>query len=322
MWFLLIVLALVILYLVYEYRLRRPDQIVLYEMHGKIGLRKGRFYARHFSLVLPRAVHSSEINVDAAAKGNLDIKVRLALSVALSAENIETLIKVGGWNKTAVAAAASELETVVQSFVREFTEKFEIEELSSEKIYSYLDEKIRISKQRFGLEVISVAVMSVDIVDTKIAEAIRQQESARILEQTEELSQKGRIAAAKWKFQADEQVALLENQLELKRFELKKAEVEKEAEISRKRVEEELKRKNMQLEYERQELELLKANPELLILTPQAARLAEASQALRNAKTVVSLSSKDMSLGSELAGALQNFLQNSLTTSTRKSKEK
>lgn len=322
MWVLIAVLVILALYLVYEYRLRKPDQIVLYESHGKIGLKKGRFYPRHFSLVLPRTVHSSEISVDATAKGNLDIKVRLALSVALSLENIETLIKVGGWNRSAVEKASTELETLVHSFVREFTDKFEIEELSSERLYNDLEGKLRISKEKFGLEIISIAVQSLDIVDTKIADAIRQQESARILEQTENLNQKGRIAAAKSRFHADEEIASLENQLELKKYELKKAEVEKEAEISEKRVEEELKRKNMQLDYERQELELLKNNPELLILTPQAARLAEASQALRNAKTVVSLSSKDMSLGSELASALQNFLQNSLSTGTRKSKEK
>ncbi len=320
MWVLIILVVLFALYLVYEYRVRRPDQIILYELHGKIGLRKGRFYPRHFSLVLPRTVHSSQISVDATAKGNLEIKVRLAMSVVLSTEDVETLIKVGGWNRSAAEAAASELEAVIQGLVQEFTEKFEIEELSSEKIYRNLEGKIQTSGQKFGLEVISVAVQSLEILDTKIADAIRQQESARILEQTEELNQKGRIAAAKWRFQVDEQIALLENQLELKKHDLKKAEVEKEAEVSKKRVEEELKRKNMQLEYEKQELELLKNNPELLILTPQAARLAEASQSLRNAKTVVSLSSKDMSLGSELANALQNFLQNSLTPANKKSK--
>ncbi len=316
------VLILLVLYLVYEYRLRRPDQIALYESDGKIALRKGRFYPRHFSLELPRTVHSSQISIDASAKGNLDVKVRVAMSVALSLNNLETLIKVGGWNKSAVEKAANELETVVHSFVREFTEKFEIEELSSEKIYDYLNDKIRVSRDKFGLEMISIAVQSLEILDARIADAIRQQESARILEQTEALSQKGRIAAAKSRFQADEQIALLENQLELKKYDLKRAEVEKEADISKKRVEEELKRKNMQLEYERQELELLKNNPELLILTPQAARLAEASQALRNAKTVVSLSSKDMSPGSELINTLQTLLQNSLATGTRKSKEK
>ncbi len=314
--------VLVIIYLLYEYRLRKPDQIALFESKAGIAIRKARFYPRHFSLVLPRAIHSAQISTDATAKGNLDIKVRLTISVTLSMDNLETLIKVGGWSNSAVEKAADELETMVHGFVREFTERLGIEDLSSVEIYKYLTEKTRMSKANFGLEVISLSIQSIEILDTKIADAIRQQESARILEQTETLDQRGRLAAARSKFEADEQIALLENRLELKKYDLKKAEVEKEAEISKKRVEEELKRKNMQLEYEKNELELLRNNPELLILTPQAARLAEASQALRNAKTVVSLSSKDNSLGSDLANALQGLLRNYLASGSRKPKEK
>lgn len=305
------VFAALLLYLIYEYRLRRPDQLVLYESDGRIVLRKGRFYPRHLSLVLPRTIHSVQMDIDASAKGNLDVKVRLAMSIALSLEHVDALIKAGGWNSLAVQEAAKELQIVVYSFVREFAEKFELEDLSSDKILGYLKEKISISEPKFGLEVISISVQSLEILDHKIADAIRQQESARILEQTEELNQKGRIASAKARFQAEEQIALMESELELKKYELKKAELEKDAEISRKRIEEELNRKKLQLEYEKQEIELLKNNPELLILTPQAARLAEASQALRNARTIVSLSSKDFSQGSELINVLQNLLKNS-----------
>lgn len=322
MFALVAIFASLVFYLLYEYRLRRPDQLVLYESNGKIVLRKGRFYPRHFSLVLPRTIHSVQMNIDASAKGNLDIKVRLAMSVALSLEHVDVLIKAGGWNNSAVQEAAKELEIVVYSLVREFTEKFEVEDLSSEKILDYLKNKIGVSKENFGLDVISISVQSLEILDQKIAEAIRQQESARIFEQTEELNQKGRIAAAKAKFHAEEEIALMESELELKKFELKRAEIEKDAEISRRRVEEELNRKKMQLEYEKQEIELLKNNPELLILTPQAARLAEASQSLKNARTVVSLSSKDGSPGSELINILQNLLQNSFNNLNSKSKEK
>ena len=46
----------------------------------------------------------------------------------------------------------------------------------------------------------------------------------------------------------------------------------------------------MRLAYEKEELEVLKSSPELLMLTPQVARLAEASQNLKNARTVISLS--------------------------------
>ena len=44
------------------------------------------------------------------------------------------------------------------------------------------------------------------------------------------------------------------------------------------------------------------------MLTPQAARLAEASQGLKNARTIVSLSPQDLSQGSDLLGTLQRML--------------
>lgn len=316
-----IIILVIILFLLYEYRLRKPDQLVLYESDGKIILKKGRFYPRHLCLVLPRTIHSVQLNIDSTAKGNLDIKIRMTLSVALSLENIHKLVKIGGWNTRAVEKATKELEILIESWVRELTEKYEIEELSGEKIYQFLNKNTDISKDKFGLEIVSISIQLIEILDTKIADAIKQQESARILEQTEELNQKARIAAAKAKFKAEEEIALLENQLEMKKYELKNKEIEKEAAIAEKRVQEELKRKQMQLEFESKELELLKNNPELLLLTPQAARLAEASQTLKNARTVVSLSSADLPQGSELSVLFQNFLHN-LTESRKKNSER
>jgi hypothetical protein len=74
----------------------------------------------------------------------------------------------------------------------------------------------------------------------------------------------------------------------------------------------------MFLELDRSELELLKNSPELLMLTPQAARLAEASQSLKNARTVVSLSPHEMSLGSELIGLFQKFLEKAVNGQPKK----
>jgi len=54
-----------------------------------------------------------------------------------------------------------------------------------------------------------------------------------------------------------------------------------------KRIEDELSKKRLQLAVDNEELSMLKNNPELLMLTPQAARLAEASQSLKNAKTML-----------------------------------
>ncbi len=322
MWITIGVLAVIIIGLVYEYRLRRPDQIVLYESSGEITKRTGRFYPRHFSLALPNTTQSVQLAVETSAKGNLDIKVKLSVTVAASTENVHALVKIGGWNKDAVSKAAKELETLIHSMVKEFTEKYEIEELSSEKIYNYLNEKIFVSRQMLGLDIISLTVQSFEAVDSKISDAMRMQESARILEQTEELNQKARIAASKAKLKADEQIALMENALELKKYELKKVELENESVLAEKRMQDELKRRKMQLELDKEDLALLKNNPELLMLTPQAARLAEASQSLKNAKTIVSLSPNEISQGSELLGMFQKFIQNAAGNSSKKDEAK
>ena len=321
MWYGIIIIVAVIIFL-YEYRLRKPDQLVLTEAKGKIILRTSRVYPKDFSLVLPKTTQSMQLTVESSAKGNLDIKVKLSVAVSLAAGNINQLIKVGGWNSGAVAKAAKEFETVLQSFIKEFTEKYEIEELSSEKIYNHLIDKVGISKEQFGLETVSVSVQSFEVVDQKIAEAIRQQESARILEQTELLNQKARITAAKAKLKADEEIAFLENELELKKFDLKRTELDKESELADKRMKEELNRKKLNLEFEKEELELLKNNPELLILSPQAARLAEASQTLKNARTVVNLSPSEIAQGSDLLNVFQNFLQKSVGSSPKKKDDK
>jgi hypothetical protein len=68
----------------------------------------------------------------------------------------------------------------------------------------------------------------------------------------------------------------------------------------------------MRLAFEIEELEVLKSSPELLMLTPQAARLAEASQNLKNARTVISLSPQESTHGSELLNLFQELLQKAL----------
>lgn len=316
-WLIAIIIATLV-YILIEYRLRKPDQLVLYEVNDKIGKRKTKFYPRHFSLVLPKTTHSSEIDIDSTAKGSLEIKIKLNLVASLSEKNIDSLIKVGGWNKNSVSKAIKEFEAVIESLVKDYTDKFEIEELSSEKIQNHISEKLEISKEKYGIEIISISVKSFEIVDSKIADAIRQQESARILEQTELLNQKARITAAKAKLKADEEIALLENELELKKLELKQKELEKEFQLADKKTEEELKRKKLNLEYEKAELEILKNNPELLLLSPQAAKLAEASQSLKNARTVVNVSPNEISQGVDLISLFQNFLENTFKKSEQK----
>jgi hypothetical protein len=316
----IIVIAVITVFL-FEYRIKRPDQIILFESSGKILIRKSRFYPKHFSLALPYTSYSAQLVMESVAKGNLDIKIKISLTVVASLGNITALIRTGGWSSAAVSKSAKELEIIINSLVKEYTEKHEIEELSSEKISDYLNEKVKINREKLGLEIISLTIQSFEALDPNISNALKQQESARILEQTELLKQKARITAARAKLKADEEIAILENVLELKKYELKKTEMDKESEHAQKRMEDELTRKKMFLELDRSELELLKNSPELLLLTPQAARLAEASQSMKNARTVVSLSPNDMSIGSELIGLFQKFMEKAVNSQPKKGEE-
>jgi hypothetical protein len=151
---------------------------------------------------------------------------------------------------------------------------------------------------------ISLAIQSLDPTDPEIADAYRQQEQARLLEQTEQLNQQARVAAAKARSKADDDIAEMEHALELKKAQLKSQLLEKEAELAHQSLEDELARSRMRLAFEIEELEVLKNSPELLMLTPQAARLAEASQNLKNARTVISLAPQEAGHGSELLNLL------------------
>ena len=318
MWITVGILVLVLLVVFFiEYRQRKPDQLILRESHGKIIRREARFFPRHFSIALPKTTYSTQMNIEASAKGNLDIKLKLAVTVAASLDHIPELIRVGGWSSLAVTKAEKELETIIHSIVKEYAEKYEIEELSSGKIYEYLIEKVNISRNKLGLDIISLTVQSFEALDFKIAEAMRQQESARIMEQTEILNQQARIHAARAKLKADEEITILENNLELKKYDLKKTILEKESSLAQKRIEDELSRKRLQLALDNEELNMLKNSPELLMLTPQAARLAEASQSLKNAKTIVTLSPNDISKGSELINMFQQFLLTAVNNSKK-----
>jgi len=305
----------------YEYRIRRPDDVVVFERKKGLAVRTGRFYPRHFSLPIRRTTHSLQMTVDATAKGNLEIRVKLAVTVAASTANLPALVRVGGWSTDAVGKAGKELDALAQGFVKEFTEQYGIEELTSEKIHTDLNQKVSANAAKFGLEIISLVILSFEPLNPQISEALRQQEHARILEQTETLSQKARIASAKAKLKADEEIAALENQLELKNYDLKKSQLERESVLANLRVDEELKRNRRKLEFDKEELDMLRSSPELLMLTPQAARLAEASQGLKNARTIVSLSPQDATQGTELLGLFQKMLAAALNGFHEKEKK-
>jgi len=304
--------ALVGLAVLFEYRFRKPDYLILYETKSRLAVRKGLLYPRHFSLPIRRSTHSLQLTVDASAKGNLDIRLKLSVTVAASLDHLTELVRVGGWSTEAVGKAAKEFEALLQGYVREYAEQYRIEELSSEKILEHLNQKAPTSAKSLGLEVISLTVLSFEPMNPQVSEALRQQERARILEQTELLEQKARIATAKAKLKADEEIALMEHELELKKHELKKSQLEWESMLADIRMNDELKRNRKKLEFDKEELEMLRSSPELLMLTPQAARLAEASQGLKNARTVISLSPQDLTQGSELLAVFQKILLNAL----------
>ncbi len=310
--FIILLLIVSILVVAFEYRVRRPELIVLYETNGQIRIRKGSLYPRHFSLPLKRTTQPIQLTVEATAHGNLGVRVKIVGSVAPSLEHIQALIRVGGWNSDAVFRAAEEVQVLLQGLVKEYTENIEISALSSQGLLDYLQSKCSITKERFGLELISLIVQSIEPTDSQIAEALRQQEQARILEKTEKLNNEARTAAAKSKLKADEEIAQMEHELEMKKAELKAKQLEKESELANKQLREELERSRMRLAFEREELELLKNNPELLLLTPQAARLAEASQNLKNAKTIVSLTPQDITRGFDLLTLFQGLLSKAL----------
>lgn len=296
----------------FEYRIRQPDVIVLYESNGQIGIRRGLLYPRHFSLPLKRTTYPLQLTIEAAALGNLLVRIKLVGSAAPSVEHIQSLIRVGGWDSEAVARAVDQVRILLQGLVKEYTERSEIHAISSPALLNHLNEHLHLIEERFGVELISLAVQSLEPTDPKIAEALSQQEEARLLEQTEQLNHQARVVAARAKYRADEEIAEMEHALELKKAELKKIQFEHDAELARRRIEDELARSRLRLAFEKEELEVLRKSPELLMLTPQAARLAEASQGLKNARTVISLTPQELANGSELFTLFRNLLQKEL----------
>ncbi|MFC2085334.1 hypothetical protein ACFLS9_09770 [Bacteroidota bacterium] len=308
-----IIVLVLVLIIAFEYRIRKPDQILLYESKSKVKRRKSKIYPRHFSLAIPSKSYSKTLDVESEAKGKIAVNVKLVFTVAASLNNITQLIRVGGWDENAVENASKELDIMLQGFVTESTEKKEVEDLNSELILNYLNEKISKTEEVFGLEVLTLTVQSVEPSDKKIADAIRKKEAARIMENAEKVNQDARMTSAQTKYKTDEEIMKYEHDLELKRYELKEVELKKESKLAYQKLEEELKHKKMRLDIDKDEIELIKNTPELLLLTPQIARLAEASQNLKNARTVVSLSPGEADQGNNLVNILQSLLNKLLT---------
>jgi len=307
----IIVLICVLLFL-WEYRIRHPDVLVLYESKGQISIRKGLIYPRHFSLPLKRTTHPIQLTVEATAEGDLGVRVKLVGSIAPSVKYIQCLVRVGGWNHEAVAHTANEAQVLIEGLVKEYTEHVGIHALSSTGIMNFLNGQSALLEEKFGVELVSLTIQSLEPIDAEIADSLRQQQQASLLEETERKNHEARVAAAKAKYQADEEIVEREHALELKKAGLKQILLEKESALARQRLEDELVRNRMRLAFEKEGLDVLRSSPELLMLTPQAARLAEASQNLKNARTVISLSPQDLEHGSDILGLFQSLLQKAL----------
>jgi hypothetical protein len=315
---LLVVVVLAIGAALFEFRLRKPDQVVLHETPRGIMVRTGRVYPRHLGVPMTWTTHAFAQTIEASAKGNLDVRVKLAVTVAASMEHLTALIRIGGWSDDATARAAKELEVILLGYVKEFAEGRDIDAISSEALHAHLQQRVKAAAPTLGIDVITLTVTSLEPVNAQIADALRQREQARILEQAENLQQQARVAAARTRLKADEEISAMESALETRRYELQQRHLEEESRLSAARADHDLTLKKMQLEFEKEEMRALRESPELLLLTPQAARLAEASQALKNARTVVSLSSPDGAQGMDVLGVFQNLLQNALAAVKQK----
>ena len=315
-----ILIVVVIAILLFEYRVRRPDQIVVAETRDGVKVRTARLYPRHFSTPIAKTTHSFTQTIEASAKGNLDVRVRLAVTVASSPAHLPALLNVGGWTNDAIARAAKELETMLLGYVKAHTEQNEIEELSSHTIREHLRKHQDECRAALGIEIVALTVVAFEPVNAQIADAIRQQEQARILERTETAEQQARIAAARSRLKADEEIATLENTLASKKHDLRKEQFEKDATLATERAEHELQLKRIQLDFDRDEMRLLKENPELLLLTPQAARLAEASQSMKNARTIVTLAPGEAGQGTELLGMFHALVQGAVEAYQKRKK--
>ena len=304
---LVVLLILVAVVLVYEFRVRQPDQLVLTEKAGKVVLRRGRFYPRHFSLSVPAVVRSTSLEIPAEAKGHVPVKTKILVAVAPDPERVQALIRVGGWQRNAAEVAATAFQDSIQAVVRALVEKREIDALSTGELDRSFRNELEKAAADYGLTVVSAHVVAVEPEDSELAEAMARREAARIREETERATQEARVAEAKARFAAEEAIAETEHRLALKRLKMRSEQERREAELARIRVEEEAERRRLQLQVDREEVELLAGHPELLILTPQVVRLAEASQALRNARTVVSLGS-DVAEAAPLVERLLGFL--------------
>ena len=145
-------------------------------------LRRGRIYPRHFSTPITKTTHSFSQTVDASAKGSLDIRVKLAVTVAAS-EDLSVLVRVGGWAPDAIARAAGNSDTH-PGYVKGYTELHDVKRsppTGSADISRNGCRRANVSSGSRSSHLRSPHSTR----QSPDRQAIRQREHARILEQTE-----------------------------------------------------------------------------------------------------------------------------------------
>ncbi len=290
LWSALVVGLLIVLWAVFSLKERRPDQLLLVEKRGHIRPHLKRWYWGRSVLALPATIRTISTEVKAQARGKIDVVVRLSVSFFPDPKQVQNLIRVGGWRPDAVDKVASELAGTVQGLTGELVEQMDITEVTREKLGEALRNRLSELGPNLGVTVTSVVVSAAEAADKKIADAIRQKEEARIQEETERANQQARIAREKLRLKADDTIARMKHETEMAQLALKEAKELTSAELEQKILEKEAEKKRLNLELEKEEVALLAKNPELLMLAPQLSRLVEASQQLKNARTVITLS--------------------------------
>lgn len=284
----IVIIAIVLLYVLYERK--RPDQLILIEKNGKVTIWTRAFYPKYRCLSLPYTTRSLAAEVKTQARGKIDMIIKLNVTFYPDVEHIENLIHIGGWSTAALVRIEKELAGMIQGIVGEVIEPLDITEITREFIAKTIKTRLNSNAINIGVIITGVTVLSAEASDPEIAEAIKKTEVARIQEEAEKTVQASRITQAEMKARADQAILNAEHDTSMKKLALRKIEEAESAILAKAAMEQQVERRRIELKLEQAEVELLVKNPSLLLLSPQLTRLTEASQQLKNAETVVTLS--------------------------------
>jgi hypothetical protein len=303
---LLVLFVIAIIAIIVQIKIREPHQIIVKEKNGKFEASLQKLYLKCRSLPLSCEENFFESEFKATSSGNIEIKIKLNGSASIDFEKLDNLIKKGGWNEKALQNATEKFMSMAIGYLKSRIEKLEIEEINLEKI-DYLIFNAKKESAEFGISIKNFSATNLEILDEKAKEAIRAKESARLNKKNEEYLQNLKYDIEKKKCELELKLLEEKKNLSSQKKVLNEIEAENENHIKKLQAEFEKEIQQIKLEVEKQELELLKKHPELLLFSPQAARLIEASQSLKNARTIVNLSG-EAAKGVDISEALTDLI--------------